>query len=95
MQGAAVDEPFTQGLRNIKNAIESRLKDSGIALQRLDDVTRESPRTMRGLVMFDVGGNDKVARVSFTLDEIEDCREFVAAYCVRLKINHAINELMS
>jgi hypothetical protein len=95
MQGAALDEPFTLGLRNIKNAIESRVKDSGIALQSLANITRECPRSMPGLVIFDVGGNDKVARVSFTLDEIEDCREFVAAYCVRLKINHAINELLS
>jgi hypothetical protein len=44
--------------------------------------------------MFDVSGNGKLARVTFTRDEVEDCRLSVGAYCVRLKINHLVDELL-
>jgi hypothetical protein len=41
-----------------------------------------------------VGGNDKVARVTFTRQEIEDCWREVDGFCVRQKIEHVVGELL-
>jgi hypothetical protein len=94
-EGPPMDDQFASGLRNIRAAIETRLKDSGIEKQSLGDSCRECPSEMPGIVFVDVGGNDKMARVTFTRDEVEDCCQSVGAYCVRLKINHLIDELLS
>jgi len=94
MQGQLLDESFTSGLRNIRDAIETRLKDSGIEKRSLGDTARISPRTIPSMVIVDVSGNDRVARVTFTREEIEDCWRQVDAYCVRSKIDHVVNELL-
>jgi hypothetical protein len=93
MQGQSPDETFTSGLRNIRNAIESKLKDSGIEKQSLGDTARASARAVPGMVIVDVGGNNKVARVTFTREEIEDCSQIVEAFCVRSKIEQVVQEL--
>jgi hypothetical protein len=90
-----MDELFASGLRNIRHAIESRLKDSGIERPTLGDTSRSSLRPVPGMVIFDVGGNHRTARVTFTRDEVEDCCQCVDAYCVRSKINHLVDELLS
>jgi hypothetical protein len=90
-----MDDQFASGLRNIRDAIETRLKESGIEKQSLGDSCREYPCAFPGMVIIDVGGKDKMARVTFTRDEVEDCRQSVGAYCVRLKINHLIDELLA
>jgi hypothetical protein len=87
-------QQFTSGLRNIRHAIESKLKDSGIERQSLGDSARASTRPVPGMVIIDVCGNDKTARVTFTRDEVEDCWQCVDPYCVRLKINHLVDELL-
>jgi hypothetical protein len=93
-EGLPMDDQFASGLRNIRGAIETRLKDSGVQKVSLGDSCRESPSATPGMVMFDVSGNGKLARVTFTRDEVEDCCLSVGAYCVRLKINHMIDELL-
>jgi hypothetical protein len=90
-----MDEPFASGLRNIRHAIESKLKDSGIEGSTLGDTSRGCVRSVPGMVIIDVGGNDRTARVTFTRDEVEDCCRRVDAYCVRSKINHVVDELLS
>ena len=90
-----MDEPFASGLRNIRHAIESRLKDSGIDRLTLGDTSRGCMRSVPGMVIIDVGGNDRKARVTFTREEVEDCCQCVDAYCVRSKINHVVDELLS
>jgi hypothetical protein len=90
-----MDDQFASGLRNIRAAIETRLKDSGIEKQSLGDSCGECTSAMPGMVIIDVGGKGKMARVTFTRDEVEDCSQSVGAYCVRLKINHLINELLA
>jgi hypothetical protein len=90
-----MDHQFASGLRNIKDAIESRLKESGIDKQSLGDSCRECPSAIPEMVIIDVGGKGKVARVTFTRDEVDDCAQSVGAYCVRLKINHLIDELLA
>jgi hypothetical protein len=94
MQGQLLDESFTSGLRNIRDAIESRLKDSGIEKQSLGDTARACARTFPAMVIIDVGGNNKMARVTFTREEIEDCCQFVDPFCVRSKIDHVVAELL-
>jgi hypothetical protein len=94
-EGLLMDDQFASGLGNIKNAIESRLKESGIEKQSLGDSCRECPSANPGMVMIDVGGRGKMARVTFTRDEVDDCSQSVGAYCVRLKINHLIDELLA
>ena len=89
-----MDEPFASGLRNIRHAIESRLRDSGIATRSLGDSARGCARPVPGMVIIDVGGNDRTARVTFTREEIEDCWQCVEAYCVRSKINHLVDDLL-
>ena len=89
-----MDEPFASGLRNIRHAIESKLKDSGIETQSLGDTARGCARPAPGMVIIDVGGNNKTARVTFTREEVEDCCQRVDAYCVRSKINHVVAELL-
>jgi hypothetical protein len=88
------DEPFISGLRNIRDAIESKLKDSGIEKQSLGDTARAGARALPSMVIVDVGGNDKVARVTFTRQEIEDCWHEVDGFCVRQKIEHVVGELL-
>ncbi len=90
-----MDEPFASGLRNIRHAIESRLKDSGIDRLTLGDTSRGCVRPVPGMVIIDVGGNDKTARVTFTRDEVEDCCHCVDTHCVRSKIDHVVDELLS
>jgi hypothetical protein len=94
MQGQFLDEAFSSGLRNIRDAIESKLRDSGIKNQSLGDSARACARAIPGMVIIDVGGNDRKARVTFTRVEIEDCRQSVAGYCVRSKIDHVVDELL-
>jgi hypothetical protein len=94
-EGQRMDEPFASGLRNIRRAIESRLKDSGIEGLTLGDTSRGCVRSVPGMVIIDVGGNDRKARVTFTRDEVEDCCRCVDTYCVRSKINHVVDELLS
>jgi hypothetical protein len=89
-----MDDQFASGLRNIRDAIERRLKESGIQKQSLGDSWRECPRAIPGMVIIDVGGNGKMARVTFTRDEVEDCCQSLRVYCVRLKINHLVDELL-
>jgi hypothetical protein len=93
-EGLLMDDQFASGLRNIRDAIETRLKDSGVQTISVGDSCREYPHTTPGMVMFDVIGNGKPARVTFTRDEVEDCCLAVGAYCVRLKINHLVDELL-
>ena len=88
-----MDEPFASGLRNIRHAIESRLKDVGIERQSLGDTARSCARPVPGMVIIDVGGNNRIARVTFTREEVEDCRQRVDAYCVRSKIKQVVEEL--
>lgn len=90
-----MDEPFATGLRNIRDAIESRLKDSGVERLSLGDTSRGCMRPVPGMVIIDVGGNNKTARVTFTREEVEDCCHCVDAYCVRSKINHVVDELLA
>jgi len=85
---------FASGLRNIRHAIESRLKDSGIERQSLGDTSDGCARSVPGMVIVDVGGNDRRARVTFTREEIEDCWKRVDGYCVRAKIDHVVDELL-
>ncbi len=89
-----MDEPFASGLRNIRHAIESKLQDSGIERQSLGDTARGGARPVPGMVIFDVGGNNRIARVTFTREEVEDCWQRVEAYCVRSKINQVVAELL-
>jgi hypothetical protein len=93
--GPAPAAAFTSGLRNIRHAIESRLKDSGIERQALGDTAQGCDRSVPGMVIVDVGGNGKTARVTFTRDEVEDCSERVGTYCVKSKINHLVEELLA
>jgi hypothetical protein len=90
-----MDELFASGLRNIRQAIESKLKDSGIQRSTLGDSSRGCVRAVPGMVIIDVGGNDKTARVTFTRDEVEDCCHCVDTHCVRSKIDHVVGELLS
>jgi hypothetical protein len=90
-----MEDEFASGLRNIRAAIETRLRDSGIEKQSLGDSCRECTSAAPGMVIIDVGGKGKMARVTFTRDEVEDCSQTVVAYCVRLKINHLIDELLA
>jgi hypothetical protein len=91
---APMDEQFTSGLRNIRDAIESRLRDSGVEGHSLGDTYRGCALPVPGMVIIDVGGNDRTVRVTFTRDEIEDCWRHVDAYCVKSKIDHAVVELL-
>jgi hypothetical protein len=93
-EGLRMDDQFASGLRNIRDAIGTRLRDSGVQKVSLGDSCRECPRETPGMVMFDVCGNGKLARVTFTRDEVEDCCLSMGAYCVRLKINHLVDELL-
>jgi len=94
MQDDRLDEHFSLGLHNIRRAIEARLKASGIERQSLGDTSRGAKRAAPGMVIFDVGANNKIARVTFTREEVEDCTRAVDAYCVRSKINHMVDELL-
>jgi hypothetical protein len=94
MQDDRLDEYFSLGLRNIKRAIEARLEASGIQRPSLGDTSRGSKRPAPGMVIIDVGANNKTARVTFTREEVEDCTQAVDAYCVRSKINHVVDELL-
>ena len=51
-----MDELFASGLRNIRQAIESKLKDSGIQRSTLGDTSRGCVRAVPGMVIIDVGG---------------------------------------
>jgi hypothetical protein len=93
-EGLRMDDQFASGLCNIRDAIETRLKDSGVQKVSLGDSCRECPCATPSMVMFDVSGNGNLARVTFTRDEVEDCCVSVGAYCVRLKINHLVDELL-
>ncbi len=62
--------------------------------QSLGDTSNGSKRAAPGMVIIDVGANDKIARVTFTRDEVEDCTRAVDAYCVRSKIDHVVEELL-
>jgi chloramphenicol 3-O-phosphotransferase len=89
-----LDEHFSLGLHNIRRAIEARLEASGMERQSLGDTSRGSKRAAPGMVIIDVGANNKIARVTFTREEVEDCTRAVDAYCVRSKIDHVVGELM-
>jgi hypothetical protein len=93
MQDDRLDEHYSLGLHNIRRAIEAQLEASGIERQSLGDTSRGSKRAAPGMVIFDVGANNRIARVTFTREEVEDCTVAVNAYCVRSKINHVIDEL--
>jgi hypothetical protein len=93
--GAFPAAAFSSGLRNIRHAIELQLKDSGIERQALGDTSEGCNRPVPGMVIFDVGANGRIARVTFTRDEVEDCSERVATYCVKSKINHLVDELLA
>jgi len=94
MPDTSSDEQFASGLRNIRHAIDARLKDSGIARQSLGDTSRSGTLPLPGMVIIDVGGNNRMARVTFTRDEVEDCSQCVDAYCVRAKIDRLVGELL-
>jgi chloramphenicol 3-O-phosphotransferase len=94
MPDDGLDEHFSLGLHNIRRAIEARLEASGIARQSLGDTSSGSKRAAPGMVIIDVGANNKIARVTFTREEVEDCTRSVDAYCVRSKIEHVVAELM-
>jgi len=94
MQGDRLDAHYSLGLHNIRRAIEARLEASGLEQQSLGDSSRGSKRAAPGMVIFDVGANNKIARVTFTREEVEDCIQAVDAHCVRSKINHVVDELL-
>jgi hypothetical protein len=94
MHDDRLDEHFSLGLRNIRRAIEARLEASGMQRQSLGDTSNGSKRAAPGMVIIDVGANNKIARVTFTRDEVEDCTRAVDAYCVRSKIDHVVEELL-
>ncbi len=94
MRNIESDDRFASGLRNIRHAIEAGLADSGIKRQSLGDTSRGSARSAPGMVIVDVGANDKMARVTFTREEIEDCSQYVDAYCVRAKIERMVAEFL-
>lgn len=89
------DDAFVPGLRNIRQAIESRLKACGIENLSLGDTSKACTVVIPGMVIIDVRGDGRTARVTFTRDEVEDCCRSVDAYCVRAKINQVIDDLLS
>jgi hypothetical protein len=94
MHDERLDEHYSLGLHNIRRAIEAQLEASGVERQSLGDTSRGCKRAAPGMVIFDVGANNKVARVTFTREEVEDCTLAVDAYCVRSKIEHLVDELL-
>lgn len=91
----SADDPFISGLRNIRQAIESRLKACGIEKLSLGDTSKACTRSIPGMVIIDVRSDGRMARVTFTRDEVEDCCRCVETYCVRAKINHVVDDLLS
>jgi len=88
-------DAFASGLRNIRQAIESRLKACGIERLSLGDTSKTCTAIIPGMVIIDVRGNGRTARVTFTRDEVEDCCRCVDAYCVRAKISQVVDDLLS
>jgi hypothetical protein len=89
------DDTFVSGLRNIREAIESRVKACGIENLSLGDTSKTCTAIIPGMVIIDVRGDGRTARVTFTRDEVEDCCRCVDAYCVRAKINQVVDDLLS
>src|SRR6185437_3943074 len=63
-------DAFASGLRNIRQAIESRLKACGIERLSLGDTSKTCTAIIPGMVIIDVRGNGRTARVTFTRDEV-------------------------
>ena len=88
------NDAFVSGLRNIRQSIESRLKACGIENLSLGDTSRTCTAIIPGMVIIDVRGDGRTARVTFTRDEVEDCCRCVDAYFVRAKFYHVFVDLL-